>query len=52
MKKKKEDIERELEHYIKAMSDPKTHKDPELKKLTEEKIKRLSKQLRDGLDRG
>lgn len=47
MEIKKEDIERQLEHNIKAMSDPKVHKNSELKKAIEERIKILVQQLKE-----
>lgn len=43
---RKADLERQLEHYIKAISDPKIHENPENKKMVEGEISRLTKELK------
>lgn len=44
--KNRSDLETKLEHYIKAMADPKTHSNPELKKLVQDRIKKLAAELK------
>src|SRR5260221_11256358 len=43
---KREELNRILEHYIKAMADPKVNSNSESKKMTENKIKTLSEELK------
>lgn len=45
--KRKEDIEVKLEHFIKTMADSITHADPDLLRIVQNKIKKLSAELKN-----